>query len=211
MFVSSACVFVSCRSDLTGVMADLSVMPALGDPQAGPPLSSSAPSASSALPANSISAAESNREDAAAPVVVGGTCPDPAQPTVTPPKLQKEETDEAPPASPSPDPSQPGPNLYPNVHITHNPSPAPGDVTGGQIPDAHAAAPVTAPVHPPLCPTAAEKESPPQQAQPPGGQPVGGQPVEGQPAEGQLSPNLKCMENKVKHNRRTLRHNDCII
>lgn len=146
-------------------------------------------------PAPSVTAAEPSRKEVA-PVTVGGACPDLVQTTVTPLVLQTEGEDEALPPSPSPDPSQPGPNLYPDVHIKHNPGPAPGDVAGGQIPDADAAAPVTPPVpppppppiSPPPRPTAAEEESqPPQQAQPPEGQASQGQPAEGQPAEGQTA------------------------
>lgn len=79
------------------------------------------------------------------------------------------------PASPSPE-LNPGPNLYPNVHVTHNPNPVmdDGKLTAGQ---GQAAAAASNPVSAPPASTAAaaapegEKPPPPQEAQNPQSQP----------------------------------------
>lgn len=79
-------------------------------------------------------------------------------------------------ASPSPD-LNPGPNLYPNVHVTHNPNPVMDDgrFTAGQ-PQAVAAfnptpAPAVSTNTAALTTTEEEKPQPPQQAQNPQSQP----------------------------------------
>lgn len=79
-------------------------------------------------------------------------------------------------ASPSPD-LNPGPNLYPNVHVTHNPNPVMDDVQSTVTQPQIAAASIPTPAPPASTDTAAsatveeEKPQPPQQAQTPQSQP----------------------------------------
>ncbi|XP_074552574.1 TBC1 domain family member 10B [Halichoeres trimaculatus] len=75
-------------------------------------------------------------------------------------------------ASPSPD-LNPGPNLYPNVHVTHNPNPV---MDAGQLKAGEPQIPAASNITPPApsdtsCPPGEEKSQPPQQAQNPQSQP----------------------------------------
>ncbi|TNN70057.1 TBC1 domain family member 10B [Liparis tanakae] len=94
-------------------------------------------------------------------------------------------------ASPFPD-LDPGPNLYPNVHVTHNPNPVmdDGQLTAGHPPEPRLAAasdPMPAPAesHDMAASAAAEEEKPPplQQAQNPQNQPPPVSPKPDTPSE----------------------------
>ncbi|XP_033944807.1 TBC1 domain family member 10B [Pseudochaenichthys georgianus] len=80
--------------------------------------SSAPPSEPSSAPPSEPSSAPP-REPSSAP---------PREPSSAPPREPSSAPSEGPQASPSPD-LNPGPNLYPNVHVTHNPNPVMDDGT----------------------------------------------------------------------------------
>lgn len=85
------------------------------------------------------------------------TTGDPAAPETNAQSSETSTQMELQPASPSPDPN-PGPNLYPSVHVTHNPNPTADD---GQPQTSAAPDPTSAPPAPSLTPSTVEEEKSP--------------------------------------------------
>ncbi|KAM4597719.1 TBC1 domain family member 10B isoform 1-T3 [Polymixia lowei] len=103
----------------------------------------------------------------------GAVDPSSAMPETTTPPSEPLAQGAAQEASPSPD-LNPGPNLYPSVHVTHNPNPVTDDaqftVSQPQA-DTPPASPGAAQIPPPMTAQAEERNSQPQQVQAPQTQP----------------------------------------